>query len=305
MSLSVSSRGILQTVILTGACVGTYFGLRSLPVESCDFLHYASFINSQGVLEGCGYEESGFFDLDELRFPIVVRLQPASFLAVGKPALFKLSLHTSSGRPIRYEEIAVSHTERIHALVVDQGLSDYQHLHPMPGGGPGEYLMQLTPKSAGRYDVYLDLIPLINARRTLLHTSFEVPGESHPSSSLLSQQLTTQVDAFSFSLEPTTAEAFRPNRETVFVLNVSHADNQPVQFSPIMDAFAHVVVFAPNRKGFAHLHPLNPIIAGQDPTAPDLRFLLNLDRPGSYRVWAQVMVNGSEKMLPFNIQVEG
>ena len=36
------------------------------------------------------------------------------------------------GSPLAADEVALSHTEKIHLLAVDPSLDDYQHLHPVP-----------------------------------------------------------------------------------------------------------------------------------------------------------------------------
>lgn len=290
-----------QTALITAACCGTYFIMRSLPVEPCEFLHYGDFINDEGVIEGCGYEETAFFDMEEIRFAVIPQIRLLNDPAPGQPLEVDLTLTTSTGKPIRWEEIAVSHTERIHAMVVDPSLTDYQHLHPQPAGGPGHYRFEFTPKNPGTYQIYLDLIPLTNSRRTLLHTSLSVPGQ--PATPQLAQSFQYQTDDLRFRFLPQ-QENQLAGEEITFRLEVEHANGQPTVFSPVMDSYAHVVAFDPRRAGFAHLHPLNPFLTGQDPANPDLQFAFQFDQPGAYRVWAQVVINGREIFAPFDIQVD-
>ncbi|MFO7725459.1 MAG: hypothetical protein R6V45_07930 [Oceanipulchritudo sp.] len=291
----------LQITLITVSCIGVYVGLRSLPVEECAFLHYGDFVNSEGVIEGCGYEETEFFVMSDIRFPIVPTLTPLTDPEVGQETTFKLTLFTTTGKPIRWEEVAVSHTERIHAMVVDPSLNDYQHLHPRPAGPDGHYLFEMTPAEAGTYSVYLDFIPLINSRRTLLEARFEVPGEG--GSPLPGESSTFVSEALTFSFHPL-QEALVTEKELRFRLEVASRDGSPVRFTPVMDSYAHVVAFDERATGFAHLHPQNPFIEGQDPYNPDLEFVFKFDQPGYYRVWAQVIVNGEQVFAPFDLQVK-
>ncbi|HSH09103.1 MAG TPA: hypothetical protein VK995_01855, partial [Oceanipulchritudo sp.] len=167
----------VQIALITLVCVGIYFVLRWLPVEKCEFLHYGDYINKEGVIEGCGYEETEFFNMTEIRFPVIAELTPLGDPEVGQPLTCTLTLFTTTGKPIKWEEIAVSHTERVHAMVVDPSLEDYQHVHPQPAGPAGTYVLEVTPRRAGHYKVYLDFIPLTTSKRTLVETGFEVPGE--------------------------------------------------------------------------------------------------------------------------------
>jgi len=290
----------VQAAAITLGCVLVYAGMRSLPVEPCSFLHYGDYINQEGVIEGCGYEETAFFDLEKIRFPIVTDLRPLAEPQAGKPLPMELVLTTTTGKPVRWEEIAVSHTERIHAMVVDPSLEDYQHLHPQPSGPPGHYHFTVRPQSAGNYAVYLDLIPLTNSRRTLLRQSFNVPGEQPAAQ--LRESLQHTKGELDFRFRPH-GKSLQAGKDVTFSLEVTHVRGEPTAFSPIMDSYAHVVAFDPDREGFAHLHPQNPFLEGQDPMNPELDFTFRFDEPGLYRVWAQMIINGEQIFAPFDLRV--
>ena len=289
-----------QFILITLACVGVFVGLRSLPVEKCEFLHYGDYINAEGAIEGCGYEETEFFDMTAIRFPIIAGLSPLTELKAGELARFELTLFTTTGKPIIWEDVAISHTERIHAMVIDPSLQDYHHVHPQPAGPDGHYFLELTPERAGNYSVYLDFIPLLNSRRTLLRTEFTVEGEG--GTPLPGEQLAFSDETFSYTFLPV-SEDLVAGEELTFSLEVTSQDGGEVIFTPVMDSFAHVVAFDEAGKGFAHLHPINPFVEGQDPADPDLEFTFLFDEPGFYRVWAQIVVNGQHTFVPFDLKV--
>ncbi len=292
----------LQITLITMACVTVYFVLRSLPVEECEFLHYGEFINSEGVIEGCGYEETEFFDMTQIRFPILAELVPDTEPTMGEPVNFTLSLFTTTGKPIRWEDIAVSHTERVHAMVVDPSLQDYQHLHPQPAGPEGYYTFSMIPEKAGPYAVYLDFIPMISSRRTLLECDFEVKGA--PENPKPNTRLTHSAHGLEFSFKPL-EQSLITGEELLFELDVVNPTGSPTRFTPVMDSYAHVVAFDELGTGFAHMHPQNPFVEGQDPFNPDLTFTFKFDKPGYYRVWAQVVVNDQHLFLPFDLMIDG
>lgn len=300
-------RASTQWILITAGCIGVFVALRLLPVESCEFLHYGDYVDSEGVIEGCGYEETNFFDLSQLRFPIIFELIPDQEPVVGKEVAFTLALRTTTGRSIDYRDIAVTHTERVHAMVVDQSLEDYQHIHPQPGGPSGHFRFRMTPHKAGPYRVYLDFIPLINNRRTLLAAKFEVSpttgGRTEDNQALVMKSSVAQFGNHRFKLALDT-DALRA--EAPFELELvplAEGPNKP-EFELVMGAYAHLVAFDPQRLGFAHLHPMNPIVEGQDPKNPDLRFQLELDKPGRYRIWAQIRIGREDVFLPFDLSLE-
>lgn len=297
-----SRKQSLSTGMLTVACLGAFFGLRAVPVEPCDFLHYGDYVNAEGVIEGCGYEETGFFDLTELRFPVLVEVTPLSEIRPGEQATMRLTLETTTGRAISFEDLAVSHTKRLHAMIVDPSLGDYQHIHPVNGGAPGTYTFEFTPERAGDYAVFLDFIPLQNGRRTLLAARFSVPGEARPPQTD-TRSLVHKTEDFAYELVPLENAPFTAGKETRFSLQITPLREQEYVFEPVMDSYAHIVAFEASRRGFAHFHPLNPFIDTQNPRDPDLEFVFSVDRPGHYRVWAQIAINGRERFIPFDLQV--
>lgn len=296
---SPKNKKALQWLGISAGCLLAYAGMRSLPVEPCDFLHYGEFVNADGIIEGCGYEETDFFDMQALRFPILVKMVPQDTPRVGEEVTFDLSIQTTTGRPISYHDIAVTHTERLHLLLVDPSLRDYQHIHPRPAGPPGHYTFTMTPQSAGEYRAYFDFIPLTNARRTLLHSHFHVEGEGK--SSIERPELAHNWRDWRFEL---TFKSGQPvvDKEFEIELQVTEGEGRP-RFEPVMGAFAHLVAFDAAGRGFSHLHPMNPFIDKQDPYNPEMRFRMRLNQPGHYRIWAQIKVEGEELYLPFDLHI--
>ncbi|MCC5806514.1 MAG: hypothetical protein JJU00_09330 [Opitutales bacterium] len=299
---SLSRRFWLHSALLSGACVAAYAGIRMIPVEPCEFLHYGDFMTADGVIEECGYEETNFFDMDALRFPIIARVTPLIDPEVGVATPMKLTLYSMQGRPIRAENIAVSHTERVHALIVDPSLDDYQHIHPAAEGPAGHYTFTFTPQYAGEHQVYLDFILLTTNRRALVSTTFEVPGDETAEPRALSGRFEEDGLVYTLGAED---GSLRAGKDAVIRLRVDPADGKHVEFEPVMGSFAHLVAFQRGRHGFAHLHPRNPFLRDHDPLDPDLSFSIHLDQPGDYRVWAQVKINGRERIVPFDLKVRG
>lgn len=296
-----------QWILITAGCIGVFVALRLVPVESCEFLHYGDYVDENGVIEGCGYEETSFFDLNELRFPILFDLIPDQQPVVGQPAAFTLALRTTTGRTIDVSDIAVTHTEKLHAMIVDSSLEDYQHIHPWADGPSGHFRFKMTPRRAGHYQVYLDFIPLINNRRTLLAATFEVaPADTPEAPDVRAEPAHPRISRagshqFELKLNRSTLQAGEAFEMELVPLGDGAEE---IRFELVMGAYAHLVAFDPDRRGFAHLHPMNPVVEGQNPRNPDMRFQLELDKPGNYRIWAQVRIAGEDVFLPFDLSLE-
>ncbi len=286
------------------AFVLLYVVIRNMPVEPCEVLHYGEYMNEAGAVEYCGEEETAFFDMTKVRYPIEVKLQSRGEIAPGQPMIFDLYLHDYLGQGIAYEDIVVSHTERIHLMAVDHSLTDYQHLHPWPAGGPGHFQFEMTPAKTGTYRVYLDFISLLSQRRVLAKTEFDVAGPAEPVR--LQKRTTVTMEDYTFQLKAPGQGSFPVGEESELELLVLPKEgSDAVDFGLVMGAYAHLVVFDEAGTGFAHLHPKNPFITEQDPGNPDLRFSFFPADPGKYRLWAQLMLEGQERFVPFDLEVVG
>ena len=68
--------------------------------------------------------------------------------APGVPVRLTATLLTASGKAIAPEDLLVTQTRKVHLLIADRGLTDYQHIHPIPGHEPGQWVFEFTPKVA-------------------------------------------------------------------------------------------------------------------------------------------------------------
>jgi len=296
------NRKLRLTLAISLAFVLLFVLIRNAPVEPCEVLHYGDYMNEDGAVENCGEEETAFFDMTKIRYPVKVKLQPQGEVVPGEPATFDLYLHDHLGKGIAYENIVVSHTERIHLMAVDPSLTDYQHLHPQPVGAPGHYQFELTPSKSGNYSVYLDFISLLSQRRVLAKSTFQVEGEAE--SPRLQKSTTSPLGGYTFKLDGSAEGVFPAGEEAELQLSVlSEGENESLEFGLVMGAYAHLVVFDEEGKGFAHLHPKNPFVAQQDPKNPDLSFSFFPAEQGKYRLWAQLMIDGQERFVPFDLEV--
>ena len=177
--------------------------------------------------------------------------RPLDPLVVGQPCRFEMNIKQADGSPLSADDVALSHTRKIHLLAVDPSLGDYQHLHPEADPlFKGIWRFTLTPRKAGKYKVYLDFIPIRSPRRVLLAASFEVAGQADDfKSNHISNLVKEKGRTFRFQItEP---------EEVGKYLVYFYADENAMGTKPVMGAFAHVVAFEPSLDGFAHLYPLN------------------------------------------------
>lgn len=290
-----------QFWIITGVALALYVGIRLLPAGS-NVNHMDFRLEGKGAIEFCDPANPQFIPVVSARSPVVMTLKPDRPPARGEPVEFTLTLRTASGKPIGPADLIVAHTRKLHLLVVDPTLSDYQHLHPEPGRKAGEWKFTMMPSRAGDYRVFADFTPAATQRGLYAATDFNVPGTV---ATVMNTGNTTWQD-FGFKFElvlPPVLNAGVP-ADLRFRIQSPGARKEPVPLQPVMGAFAHLVAFDEARSGFAHLHPMETDLARPpDALRPELNFKVTIPQPGRYVIWAQVDLAGREIFVPFWVDV--
>ena len=293
----------LKALLLSLPFVAVYSVSRYLPVSPCEFLHEKTY-NLDGVVDYCGPGDSSFIDLSLRKWPLNLDFRPLGELKPGKASNFRLDIRQFDGSPLTAEEVALSHTKKIHLLAVDESLSDYHHLHPEPDSlYDGVWHFSLTPENAGKYVVFLDFIPVRSPRRVLLSSAFQVPGQTGvavPNSENL--VFLSQNRRFELSKVNSVSDA----EGIELLLRAVDGNGEALTLRPVMGAFAHMVAFDPELKGFAHLHPLEDVLPANqsDSHQGPLTFSFSPPKNGFYRLWAQVRIGEeAETFIPFDLKV--
>jgi hypothetical protein len=291
----------IQISLITAVALALYAGVRLLPTGS-NLNHMDFRMEGKGALEFCDPANPQFIPVVAVRSPVVVTLQADREPARDLEIRFTLKLATASGKPVAPEDLIVAHTRKLHLLIVDPTLNDYQHVHPEPGKRPGEWVFTLTPQRAGTYRVFADFTPAATQRGLYASADFTVPGTV--ATVVREPNSTAQVARFNFELiTPTSFQAGKV-ADLKFRIESQGRDKVPVPLQPVMGAFAHLVAFDEARSGFAHLHPNETDLSKPpDSLRPELNFKITIPAPGRYVIWAQVNLGGSEVFVPFWLDV--
>jgi len=296
-----ASRRWRQVAIITGAALALYAIVRLLPTGT-NLNHMDFRVTGKGALEFCDPANPQFIPVVQLRSPVVLTLEADAAPAINRRVNFTLTLRTASGKPIGPGDLLVAHTRKLHLLVVDPTLTDYQHLHPEPGRRAGEWKFALSPERAGLYRVFADFTPAATQRGLYALAEFTVPG---PVATVI-QSPNHTWQALGYNFELTLPSSFRAGQpaDLRFDIESQGAAKRPVPLEPVMGAFAHLVAFDEARSGFAHLHPIETDLARPpDAMHPVLNFKVTIPSPGRYVIWAQVNLGGKEAFVPFWVDV--
>jgi hypothetical protein len=309
MAATTDARQWRQAALITFGAAALYVTMRALPTGTN--LHSGDFrVAGAGALELCDPANPQFVPVVAARSPVTMTVTPAPDGGNN----FLLRLATSTGKPLGPSELLEVHTKKLHLLIVDPTLGDYQHVHPEPTANLGEWSFAFAPRFAETYRVFADFTPVVTGRS--LYASADIAAAATPKTESDSPARSSadrsaganaphpawenERDGFRFTLAPS-AQPVRAGQAVDLTFTATRTDGGAAALEPVMGALAHLVAFDAERSGFAHLHP----VAADPPDAarPALAFKLTIPCGGRYVIWAQVKLAGREVFVPFWFEV--
>ncbi|MSU69239.1 MAG: hypothetical protein EXS39_00370 [Opitutaceae bacterium] len=301
-----------QIALITLGAVALFAIFRYLPTGT-NLSHMDFRAGGKNAIEFCDPANPQFIPVVDVRSPVTMTLVDATPAVAGGEIRATLTLKTASGKIIAPEDLLVMHTRKLHLLIVDPTLADYQHVHPEPARVPGRWAFHFTPRFGGAYRIFADFTPVATGRGLYANAEMEVIGATsrrdgvygveQGARPLLPPEWTNEREGYRFTLLP----AVRPVRarqpaELKFV--VTRLEGGTVPMEPVMGAFAHLVAFDEARSGFAHLHPMETDLRMlPNAVRPTLSFKITIPRAGRYVIWSQVNLGGREIFTPFWFEV--
>ena len=298
---ALSSAQWRQFVWITLAAVSLYVFFRFLPTGT-DLNHMDFRVTGKNAIEMCDPSNPQFISVIAATSPVALTLKTAAAPTAGREVQVTLRMTTANNKPIAPEDLVVMHTRKLHLLIADPSLTDYQHLHPEPTRVPGEWSFTFTPKLGGIYRIFADFTPAATNRSLYANVDLVVAGEQLSTPELAAAMTPSwigQRDAYRLELVPGTRQ-IRAGQATDLKFSVTNTGGGAVGLEPVMDAYAHLVAFDTARSGFAHLHPMDADLGvAPDSIKPTLSFKITIPAAGRYVIWAQLKINGREKFVPF------
>jgi hypothetical protein len=229
-------------------------------------------------------------------------------LKVGQPARATIQLRRKKdGRPVTPDDLLVVHTERIHLLIVDETLTDYHHEHPAPVEPAGTYNFSFTPRKPGKYRVFADIVP--RESNVQEYAVCDLPATVETGGPLDKQGSSTASGAGRLRFQLTWHTGGLPIRAKQPVnatITVSDENGKLfTQLEPVMGTYSHLVAFHEDHQTVLHIHPV-----GAEPQKPEDRggpkFSVRFwaPKPGFYRLYVQVQMDGRQWFAPFALNVD-
>jgi hypothetical protein len=309
MSATLTKTQCRQLGLITLGAAALFVVVRLLPTGT-NLPHYDYVPAGQSSVQFCDPGNPQFLPATQVQSPITMTLATAGPALAGQPVQAVLTLKTYSGKPIGPDDLATAHAKKLHLLIIDPTLTDYQHVHPVPAGAPGAWAFTFTPRAGGSYRFFADFVPIVTGNGLYAWADMPVEGaladpKAEPDVTARSEPVGDAAlhpadrDGYRFTLTPSISP-IRANKLVDLKFTVERIVGGPVALEVIMNAFAHLVAFDDQRSGFAHMHPQEyDITKPPDAVHPTLTFKLQLPRAGRYVIWSQVRIAGHEIFAPF------
>lgn len=233
-----------------------------------------------------------------------VALTPDGAFTAGKSQSVTLTLtDVKSGAPIGPDKLELAHTKKLHLLIIDESLTDYQHIHPAPGAKAGEWKFSFTPKFGRTYRVWADATRT-NGGQAYLFADLTAGSEKAPAPDAKAVA-TAEMGGLKFALSfAGPVKAGEGVMGSVAVIDAK--TGKPfTQLQPIMGAFGHVVAFSRDWGSIEHVHPQGTEPkADSDRSGPVVGFHMEPKNSGVMKIFVQIMANGREMIVPFTVNVD-
>ncbi|MFK7840588.1 MAG: hypothetical protein AB8B83_09710 [Bdellovibrionales bacterium] len=230
---------------------------------------------------------------------IITPISPSA-LKAGEENEVTLFIQDVQAKPVDVSQFEVVHTQPVHLLIIEPGLKDYHHAHPIQKT-TGQYVFNFTPQTACSYRIWAD-VQLKGSHQQYIPVDLQgTEGCNEPMDKTVNLEASAQGYDFKLQLEGD----LKAGEAVVANISISK-DDQPVDFlEPVMGAFAHMVGFYDDYKTIAHIHPM-----GAEPKeytqrgGPILRFHIEPEQVGYLKLFAQVQIDGRQVFAPFGLMIK-
>lgn len=191
------------------------------------------------------------------------------------------------------QDLQDSHTKKIHLIIYDASLNEFNHVHPTYNGQVWNAELNLLVN--GLYYAWAQGTLSDGTEFSALYRTEVIGGKP----ALVVKPL---GDARRGSVEHTLVELSKQKitagKMTMINYNVTRDDGTQPQITPYLGANAHIIIVSPDGDKIIHAHPMS----GNNPNTGMIHTTFPTD--GDYRIWVQLIDNGVLKTVPLSVNVQ-
>jgi hypothetical protein len=205
-------------------------------------------------------------------------------------------INSRTNQPMSQDALEVTHTQRLHCMIIDENLRDYHHLHPKYDAATKIFSAPFSPNAAKPYTAWVEFTLAANNYSTQIRS--QIPNDFAPYSFTHNTSATTETGLRLQRLNPAPVVA---GKEAEITLTLRDKNgNAMTSFEPIMGAYGHLVGFSHDGNAMIHCHPMSDAY----PENGQLTFHITPEHAGNTRFFLQIQQNGQQHTLPFDIHIQ-
>jgi len=248
--------------------------------------------NTKGHLQS-GADPHAAHNMEQGVSMLMIQTDPAQVIA-GKPTTLKLMIHGADGKMVNNFEVV--HEQKIHLIVVRDGLDQFAHIHPEVDAA-GNATVSYSFPTGGNYRLYADHKPT-GMEQTTTTTQMKVSGDI-PTVPSLPPNVPGETEGDGLRAK-VAVEGASAGGEGTITFDLTDAAGEPVvDLQPYMGAMGHLVVLSSDGKQYVHAHPAE----SQPGKANRVVFQAHFMKPGLYKAWGQFRRMDTVRVVPFVFRV--
>lgn len=205
---------------------------------------------------------------------------------------------TEGGKP--FADYGVSHTKRMHLIVVRDDLTQFSHLHPVQDQD-GVWRVPFVPSEGGDYWIYADFV---DAKGMPIVIRFErsYPGAGdtayapQPGKSFDDEERGTGEEKVIDGYRVLTSAVRSGDDVTLFFKILDARTGAVPALEDYLGAKGHVILLSRDGE-FLHVHPEDALSGNAD---DPVVFTARVKESGTYRIFAQFQIGGAILTAPFD-----
>jgi hypothetical protein len=225
-----------------------------------------------------------------------VALESDQLTAIAGRSTYQFQLvDTKSEALITEKELAISHEKKLHLIVYDPALKEFQHVHPEFVGDRWSVTLDFAVN--GEYRVWAQGMLAEGSIDFNASAKLTVTG-GRPAWSTPPVLGDVRIGTDGNSRATISAGALKPGQMAMLTLTFTRTDGTKPDIKPYLGAFAHVILVPEDADSLLHVHPMN----GANPNEGMIH--TTFPEKGDYRLWVQFLDGENLRTIPLSVSVE-
>lgn len=223
-----------------------------------------------------------------------IALEPDVMSMSAGSAKYKFQLiDTENNKLIGDQDLNVAHEKKLHLIIYDPSLQEFQHVHPEFDGTM--WVVDTQFSVDGNYWVWAQGELAADGEEFSASNKLDITGgtTAWPTPPVLGDQRTGTSGVSTIELGKNKLVA---GKMAMLDLKMTRTDGTTPQLEPYLGAFAHIIATPADGDALIHVHPV-----GTGPSEGMLHATFPV--AGEYRLWIQFVDDGNLKTIPLSVKV--